>query len=46
MKQNKGTLFIIKREYHFFDDSHRHMSNDLEIELVDAGLLQLYKGLK
>ncbi|EHZ3054416.1 immunity 52 family protein, partial [Salmonella enterica subsp. enterica] len=42
---NKGRLFIVKNIYNCFDETHRHASNDLEIELVDAGFLPLYKDI-
>ncbi|EHR8838550.1 immunity 52 family protein [Shigella flexneri] len=45
LKSNKGKLFIVKSDYDFLDDSHKIASNDLEIELVDAGLLPLYKNI-
>lgn len=45
LKSNEGKLFIVKDDYDFLDDSHRIASNDLEIELVDAGLLPLYKNI-
>lgn len=43
LMKNKGKLFIVKRNYDALNNSHLDASNDLEIELVDAGLLPKYK---
>ncbi|TSG89712.1 hypothetical protein FG651_24620, partial [Salmonella enterica subsp. enterica serovar Derby] len=42
---NKGRLFIVKDVYNCLNETHRYASNDLEIELVDAGFLPLYKDI-